>query len=238
MHEAQLHDENLFVTLTYNDENLTYTEDGLPTLNKTDYPLFMKRLRKNHSKARFFQCGEYGDQLARPHHHSILFGVDFPDKVLWKTTREGNLWTSETLNNLWKKGLCVFGDVTFESASYVSGYILKKRTGPGSSEHYQGKLPEYTTMSRRPGIGRPWLDRFETDAYPSDFVLSRGRKMRPPDYYDKVFAERDPSTFQAIKASRISRASDRAEDQTFDRLLVRERSRLLKLKQKSRSYEK
>ena len=42
VHEAQVHDENCFITLTYNNENLP--KDG--SLNKRDFQLFMKRLIK------------------------------------------------------------------------------------------------------------------------------------------------------------------------------------------------
>lgn len=31
------------------------------------------------------------------------------------------------------------------------------------------KRAEFTNMSRRPGIGAPWLAKFQTDVYPSDF---------------------------------------------------------------------
>ena len=71
MHEAQLHERNSFVTLTYKgdvpDEGLRYR----------DFQLFMKRLRKYASgqQIRFYMCGEYGDEKGRPHFHACLFGV-------------------------------------------------------------------------------------------------------------------------------------------------------------------
>ena len=46
---------------------------------------FMKRLRKRFKgkRIRFYMCGEYGEQFDRPHFHACIFGVDFPDKVLF-----------------------------------------------------------------------------------------------------------------------------------------------------------
>ena len=40
-------------------------------------------------------------------------------------------------------------------------------------------------MSRRPGIGKGWFDKFHaTDVAPHDHVVINGRAQRPPRYYD------------------------------------------------------
>jgi hypothetical protein len=46
---------------------------------KRDLQLFFKRLRKAYPdvKLRYFACGKYGEQFARPHYHVILFGKSF-----------------------------------------------------------------------------------------------------------------------------------------------------------------
>ena len=81
IHEAQLHKDNCFITLTYNDEHLP----SPPSLSVRDFQLFMKRLRKRFGKGiRFFHCGEYGEKYGRPHYHACLFGFDFPDRVQFK----------------------------------------------------------------------------------------------------------------------------------------------------------
>ena len=80
VHEAQLHSENSFITLTYNDDHIP--RDG--SLNKKHFQDFMKRLRKSIApkKVRFYHCGEYGPKLLRPHYHAILFGHQFDDLEL------------------------------------------------------------------------------------------------------------------------------------------------------------
>ena len=35
-----------------------------------------------------------------------------------------------------------------------------------AEQHYKGREPEYVVMSRRPGIGRGWLEKFTSDVYP------------------------------------------------------------------------
>ena len=59
IHEAQLHEDNSYITLTYDDDNLPANA----SLDKSDFQKFMKRLRKSlgDKKVRFFHCGEYGE---------------------------------------------------------------------------------------------------------------------------------------------------------------------------------
>lgn len=238
MHEAQMHDHNCFITLTYNEENLPYP----PSLNVKHYQDFMKRFRKKYSdaKIRFYHCGEYGDENQRPHYHAIIFGFDFPDKVLFKESFNGdNYYISESLNKLWGKGYCIIGEVTFESAAYVARYIMKKVNGDKAEDHYTtvdpdtGELfsikPEYTTMSRRPGIGRDWYDKYKSDVYPSDFVIVRGRRMRPPKYYDDLLSEDDGGEYDYIKYQREIKANVHQLEQTSERLAVKEKVKVAQI---------
>ena len=72
---------------------------------------------------------------------------------------------------LWPHGFSEIGSLTFESAAYVARYITKKWLGEGADEVYSGRLPEYITMSRRPGIGRLWIDSNLHNVYPVDRLL-------------------------------------------------------------------
>ena len=236
VHEAQMHDENCFITLTYSDENLPW--DG--SLNKQHYQAFMKRLRwhNRHKQIRYFHCGEYGEQLDRPHYHALLFNHDFHDKELW-TQKEGiKTYTSETLQKLWPLGFSTIGDVTWETAAYCSRYTLKKKTGEQAKEHYWRQIntdleiqlePEYTTMSLKPAIGKEWFNTYKTDCYPSDYITNKGKKFRVPRYYDKLIPE---SELKIYKERRKQKAWEWAHENTPKRLQAREkctRARLAKL---------
>ena len=106
--------------------------------------------------------------------------------------------------------IVTIGDVTFESAAYVARYCTKKITGKLAHEHYKGKLPEYATMSRRPGIGRAWLEKYKDDVYNYDYVVVRnGLKLRPPRYYDKIYDEIDSERMVAIKEKTMRRRNIR-----------------------------
>ena len=211
IHEASLWLNNIFITLTYNKQNLPEHN----TLVKKDFQDFMKRLRK-HKKSntknpiRFFHCGEYGEKFGRPHYHAILFNTNFNDRK--PIPGQKNLTTSDTLKNIWGKGHVSIGDVTFQSASYVAGYVQKKINGKQKEDHYRridkttGEtwvLPqEYATMSRRPGIAGLWFAKHKKDVYPSDNIHINGKEMRPPKYYDNLFQEQNPLQMEQIKENR------------------------------------
>lgn len=204
VHEASLYDRNCFVTLTFDNAHLP--EDG--SLSVRTFQLFMKRLRKAYpdERIRFFHCGEYGETLGRPHYHACLFNFDFPDKYLFSVKNGNRLYRSDSLERIWGLGFAMIGDVTFESAAYVARYVMKKVSGVEAPGHYGGKRPEYTTMSRRPGIGKDWLDKYLSDVYPLDRVVVRGREMRPPKFYDSRFEVISPDEFKTVKLARSARA--------------------------------
>ena len=230
MHEASLYENNCFLTLTYDDAHLPNGNN----LVYRDFVLFMKRLRKRcGSGIRFYMCGEYGEQFGRPHFHACVFNFDAPDKVLYRRNRDGdNLYNSNLLSDIWQYGYVVVGALTFESAAYVARYVLKKMTTPnGVHPKYIDfdadgnifvKRPEFTNMSRKPGIGAPWLQKFQTDVYPSDFLIVNGKRVRPPRFYDARYEIVAPSDMAELKKRRVQAAARHSDNNTPARLRVRE----------------
>lgn len=220
MHEASQHERNCFLTLTYNNENLP--EDR--SVDVSEWQRFVKRARKRMGPFRYFHCGEYGDITNRPHYHACLFGIDFRhDRREWKTSRGNALYRSESLEELWTLGHSVIGEVTFESAAYVARYVMKKVTGANAEEHYGGRKPEYTTMSRRPGLGKAWLEKFKEEVLVNDSVIINRKEVRPPRFYDSQFEITDPELFKAVKTARVRKAIKYKDNNTADRLETRER---------------
>ena len=80
VHEAKMHQDNIFLTLTYEDAHLSSEK-----LVKEDFQKFMKRLRekvmrgvtdkeeKEKLKITYMVTGEYGEKTKRPHWHAIIF---------------------------------------------------------------------------------------------------------------------------------------------------------------------
>lgn len=218
MHEASLYDANCFITLTYDDAHLP--ADG--SLDRRAFPLFMRRLRKTGVKARYYHCGEYGEQ-GRPHYHGCIFGYNFPDRVQWTTRNSLRVDRSATLERLWSMGISEIGSLTFESAAYVARYVTKKITGAKAASHYErvdpcsGELiqlePEFGTMSNRPGIGAGWIDKFHAEVFPSDEVIVRGHAARPPRYYQDRRAKADPLQIEAVQEQRCDQRVFRSDVQ-------------------------
>jgi len=220
MHEAQLHQDNRFITLTYSPEHLP----PLGSLRLRDFQLFMKRLRRRTGeKIRFFHCGEYGDDLGRPHYHACLFGYAFPDETPHRVSDSGHTqFRSDLLSDLWPLGLHEIGELTFESAQYVAAYTTKKIKLSHASteeainayrERYEvgvdestGEVlelaPEYATMSRNPGIARDWYDRYSADVFPHDHVIVNGHPAKPPRYYLEQLKKHDERSARAVKKAR------------------------------------
>lgn len=221
MHEASLHKENAFITLTYDD---AYVPDC--GLQYRDFQLFMKRLRKHvgeRKNIRFYMCGEYGENFGRPHYHALIFGERFNDRVFWRTSGSGEKsYRSDVVERLWKLGHSEVGDVTHQSAAYVARYCLKKVTGPNADAHYQGRTPEFCRMSLKPGIGRDWYSLYSGDLYPHDFAVANGKELKVPKYYDKILKREDPDMHELVRSERELRGVAAMADNTPARLKVKE----------------
>jgi len=176
--------------------------------------------------------------------------MHFKDQTLWKASKKHPLYRSESLERLWidpetkeSLGYSSIGAVTFESAAYVARYIMKKQNGKNAEHHYvyidndgviHQRLPEFTLMSRGGrknglgGIGSKWIKQFASDVYPDDFVIINGKKARPPRYYDQNYEIVDPDDMANIKWARKENLRKHADDNTPERLAVREKVQLAK----------
>lgn len=245
MHENQMHEESCFITLTYNDAHMTYGGNTTGTLYPKDLQLFLKRLRKKYgSKIKFFACGEYGEKKGRPHYHACIFGLNFNDRIQIPTRGENPLYTSPNLQSLWSDsngamGDVSIGDVTFESASYVARYIMKKKLGKTNSFYKrEGIEPEFTRMSRRPGIGASWYEKFKTDVYPHGYCVIRGGiKSPPPKFYNNKYELTNPLEYDILKQQRETEALKRASDNTKSRLATKERIKKCQTKSLTRKLD-
>lgn len=261
-HESQRHDLNCFITLTFNDKYCP--KNGLDhrwfqLFMKRLRKSFSADARQA-KRVRVFMCGEYGSLNFRPHFHACLFGIDFPDRKLWSIRDEVHLYTSDMLSALWsvprgfknaKKypkgffpkdaiegesfGFSTVGDVTFESAAYIARYVGKKINGDKKDDHYQGRKPEYSKMSLKPGLGKDWFLAYQNSVFPEDAVTLRGgTKCKPPRYYDKIFELTNPVMSSSIKSVRKTRAAN-SPDNSPERLRAREKVKQAQIKQLKRS---
>lgn len=246
--ERSLYSDNCFITLSINPESLKAHGDSL---DHRYFQRFMKRLRKSTGgkMIRFFMCGEYGSENARPHYHALLFNHAFKDRVPLKVTDSGQMiYRSPALEKLWSDpktgasyGFSSVGDVTFGSASYVARYHLKKTGSVVSRNHYlnpfTGEMlkPEYVCMSRGSkkrgtgGIARAWFDKWKSDVYPRDVRVINGVDTLPCKFYDLLYEKVDPDGYDRIKLRRAFRGQRNKLDNTEDRLMAKEKVKLAQI---------
>lgn len=224
VHEAKMHEENSFITLTYNDENLKSSK-----LNYKHFQDFMKTLRERvhrntrkgepeYEKARisYFVTGEYGDKNKRPHWHAIVFNYR-PDDCTYKYSnhRGDRIYHSESLQRLWGHGFAEVGSVTFESAGYVARYASKKLVHGLDGEH------EYEPISKKSSgraIGRSWLEKYYKDAFRhGHIILPDGQKCSIPRYYEKWLKQHNYEEWlcyiDRVKLERISLLNRKTEEE-------------------------
>lgn len=201
MFETQRHENNYFITLTYDDEHLPmfekcwYTDkdgykyefenDGtwMGTLQPEDVTRFIKTLRKHYERQgitdiKYFYCGEYGSENERPHYHMILMGAPLDIEQFYSMKLDDKKflhWKSKELEKWWGKGFVDVGEVEWGNCSYVARYTMKKINNDNDPREYaeKGKLKEFIRMSRRPGIGRQYYEENKDKIYECDEIIQR-----------------------------------------------------------------
>lgn len=241
VHEAKMHEHNCFITLTYDDAHML--ENG--NLHYPHFQRFMRNLRKRFPDipVRFYACGEYGDTFGRAHYHACLFGIDFRDRKPYRKSKAGFMaYESEVLQSLWPHGKAWVGDFSFETAGYTARYITKKLLGGAAKDPPKfvntetgevfERVPEFTRMSLKPGIGRPFYEKYLFDIFPHDRVVIRGVVAKPPRYYSRLYAESNPEAWEEISYRRY--LSSKPEEQELERLEARAKCTLARVKQLKR----
>jgi len=233
VHEKQMHRDSCFLTLTYDDQHLPYGN----TLVVADLQAFCKRLHNRLLRSRgfgirYYAAGEYGERTQRPHYHLIVYGYSFPDRKFYKKAPNGeNLYSSAECEELWPSGFNVIGEVTFDSAAYVARYVVTKLTGRKAgflssvcweTGEIVSRIDEFSNMSRRPGIGASWYEKYGAHSYKWDSVIMNGREIRPPRFYDGRYELVDSMHLRRLKSARKRKALRYKADSGSRRSRVKE----------------
>lgn len=202
-HEASMHEDNCWLTLTYAKDPIT--------VNRRDLQIFFKALRNAGFKFSYYAVGEYGENFSRPHYHVCLFGADFPDKYPWEKKNKSLLYRSPQLEKAWPHGHAKIGNLTQESAAYTARYTMKKITGDKAEKHYSREIgglefmitPEFALMSLKPPIGKRWIEKYYKDVFPADHVIYKGKEMPVPRYYYNWLQVEHNELWQEVQKKRI-----------------------------------
>jgi hypothetical protein len=138
----------------------------------------------------------------------------------------------------------------------VARYCTKKVNGDKAEQHYNrlytdfneftGEIyemrelqlePEYSTQSRKPGIGREWYEKYKSDCYPSGYLVHNGYKSPVPKYYDTLLEKEDKVLFDSMKIARELAIAARAEDLTPEMLEKRHYCKKQQAKSLTRSKQ-
>lgn len=210
MCELDYHSCASFLTLTYDDEHVPVSESNLlhKSLRKKDVQDFIKRLRKRLPDIRlsYYCCGEYGGRTMRPHYHMVLFGFYPDDAVFYKVNKFGDVMVkSAFLDSVWKQGFITVGEVNKKTCGYVARYCTKKQVGINAVSTYDvfGIERPFSLSSKRPAIGRRWIDEnidkianFERVTIPTE---DGSFSIKPPKYFYDILSLTCPDIFAKIQ---------------------------------------
>lgn len=215
------------------------TGELVHTLCKRDFQLFMKRLRKAFPNAelRYYMCGEYGKRTNRPHGHYILYGLGLDDLVFDRDYEftDGNgetqvftynarlfprgrnelgyvYYSSNFLEEkVWQNGFCWITDVSYKACAYVARYVKKKDYGNVKDFDNPLREPEFSLMSRRPGIGMYYPIQHPECTDFSKIYFSDGVSLQdvplPAAFLEKL-KETNPLRYVEIKDQRYRASLD------------------------------
>lgn len=210
-----------FVTLTYASHSVPFSPNGFMTLDKTEFPRFMKRLRKLVSgtsskygpsldkevpKIKYYACGEYGSKNLRPHYHAIIFGV--PDDAMYF-----DAWSLDGVSI----GDIHVGNVSGNSVAYCMKY-LDKRSNVGLHDR-DDRVKEFALMSK--GLGSNYVTPATTEYHKADLsrnylTVDGGARIALPRYYrERLFDDDDKAQFGSI----IELAMGKAESDNYAEFL-------------------
>lgn len=204
LQEEKISSSSHFVTLTYDTRYVPISPNGFMTLEKGEFPRFMKRLRKLTSNTlKYYAVGEYGTINRRPHYHAIVFNC--PDPKHFETA--------------WSLGDIHVGNVSGDSIAYTMKYIDKMST---KKEHGRDdRVPEFPLMSK--GLGENYLSDQMVKYHKAD--LSRlyatklgGHKIALPRYYRQKIYNDDEQTQQMFLAQRAADEKQKIEVDEFNQL--------------------
>lgn len=240
MHEAQMHESNIFLTLTQNQEHMPKNR----SLDHREIQLFLKRLRKHYEPKiiRFYLGGELGKSRLNPHWHIIVFNLEVDDLELHCRNKRGDkIYKSATIEKIWGRGFITIGEVNKTTCAYTAGYLMKDSemnhqdtvnlVDQVTGEIIERKKP-YNAMSTKPGIAKAWYDKYKDDVFPCDYVIVKGKKVNTPGYYRRQLEKDNPELFEDLREIRDQSRQTKQflENNTPRRIRDRAKIQLLNIK--------
>ena len=189
--ESLYHLKSCFITLTFDnkillDKNNKYGAD--PSFlyhidnSKEYFQKFIKRLRKKYKEKSitYFHVAEYGEKTKRPHHHAILYGINFEeDRFEMEKSKTGKTqFFSKTLYDLWGAGRISIQDLNNYNSAYIAQYSVKK-SETNDNKRYKPKM----TFSNRNKMSQRYIRRNYNTIINGYIEDSENKKYSIPSSY-------------------------------------------------------
>lgn len=203
INESKYHEKACFITLTFDNKILADVKSKAVKYGahpnfalKIEYSMkyfqkFIKRLRRKFEdrKISYFHVAEYGERTHRPHHHAILFGVNFEeDRKEMELSKSGHpQMYSETLQSLWAAGRCTLQDCNSNNIIYISQYSLKKFKNNILNKKYNTKM----TFSNRCKINVKYARRYPEQIEKGYMTDTDGKRYKIPKSYLENFKKEE-----------------------------------------------
>lgn len=261
-HEVQMHDASCFITLTYDDKHLPPDFSVHKRVWQLFMMRLRERIQPKRVRffACGEYGGE--SLRPHYHALIFGYDFPDKQRITSLNNKRHPLYKSDELSTLWTYGFSSIGAATFNSAGYTARYTLKKigdatrhaspaagspraaseASEPEGTGRYQvihpitrrlvTQQPEFLLMSRRPGLGRSWFDKYRDDAFPSDFIVIDGTKHPVPAYYSKLIEEAELKKLKRARARArldLKKKGELTDARRYVKATVRD-SRISKLK--------
>jgi len=152
---------------------------------------FIKRLRKHYKDKyiSYFHVGEYGERTKRPHHHAIIFGINFEeDRREMQVSKSGHIqYHSPTLEKIWACGRTSVQDCMSNNIIYTAQYTLKKFKNNEHNKRYRAKM----TFSNRCKMNVKYIRRYPELILKGYLEDKEGKKYAIPTSYKDTLKKED-----------------------------------------------
>lgn len=213
--ELENHENNYFVTLTYDDSFVPVSENGEMTFNKQHLIKLNRDLRKRFQQGflsnpykdviagspatfdlpkdvhyKYYITSEYGPSgTFRPHYHAVFYGLQVPIHVAELLFRE-----------LWPYGFVSVFPAEAGAAGYISKYLVTDGVGKNAYNGTEHEDKPFALMSK--GLGLSYVERMG-DFHRADtrrmYVQKHGIKSRMDRYLKHKIYDEDTLSEYADK---------------------------------------
>lgn len=192
----QSHKCSAFVTFTYDDEHLVFSErSSRPTLVREHAHRYIDKIRHMvDSRFEYYLCGEYGDRFSRPHYHAVFFGLDY-------------IYHKPFFERTWKNGTVKVMSVTSGCFRYVAKYISDAKSRDDYLDY--GVEPPFSSMSR--GLGFEMYSKHFDEIQANGFFMLGNKRISLPRYYFNKLCRFD-ERFIALHERAVSDANRRTSE--------------------------